>query len=75
LKRFHIARIVGGMENNISYLSLELLAIKLNLPQGYIRRLADRNLIPFLLVGGRKRVNPEQVRAALDKIAQGAGNE
>jgi excisionase family DNA binding protein len=55
---------------NTTYYTLESLAIKLNLPQGYLRQMAEGKKIPFLVVGGRKRFNPAQVQAALDKLAE-----
>jgi hypothetical protein len=49
--------------------SLSALATALGLPQQYLRDLAQRNLIPFLVVGGRMRFNPKAVGDALDKLA------
>jgi excisionase family DNA binding protein len=59
-----------------AYYTLESLAIKLNLPQSYLRKMTDKKKIPFLIVGGRKRFNPEQVKTELDKLAtKGVAND
>jgi hypothetical protein len=58
---------------NIAYHSIESLALELHLPQGYLRKLAAENKIPFLVVGGRKRFNPKAVQIALDNFSQQGG--
>lgn len=61
------------------FLSLEELAIHLNLPQSYLRQLAADGKIPFLRPGGRRRFDSEAVRAALcrlaDEASKGAARE
>ena len=53
-----------------TYYSLEAVAAKLNLPQTFIRQLADEKKIPCLNVRGRLRFNPAAVQAARDRIAE-----
>ncbi len=55
--------------NITEYISLEILAAKLKLPQNYLRNLAESHQIPTLNVGSRLRFNPEAVQQALNKIA------
>jgi len=55
------------------YLSLEALAARLNLPQEYLRRIADEKQIPSLDVNGRLRFNEPDVRAALTQLADDHG--
>jgi len=57
------------MEND-EYISLEVLAACLRLPQKYLRELAGKNLIPSLDVHGRLRFDEVAVRQALAKIAR-----
>ncbi|MBN2512718.1 MAG: excisionase family DNA-binding protein [Sedimentisphaerales bacterium] len=56
-----------------TYISLEALAARLQLPKAYLRRLAAENQIPHLIVGGRYRFNPIAVQAALDRLAEKGG--
>ena len=58
-----------------SYISLEVLAIQLGLPQKFLRELAESKRIPTLKVGNRLRFNLEAVQEALDKIAAKGGND
>lgn len=51
------------------YLSLEALAAELYLPKTFLRRLVDKDEIPYLDVGGRKRFNADSVHEALTEIA------
>lgn len=60
---------------NIKYISLEVLAIKLNLPQAYIRQLIAKGKIPHLNVNGRLRFNPAAVQQALDRLAAEGGTD
>jgi excisionase family DNA binding protein len=53
------------------FLSLDELAIHLNLPRNYLRHLADGGGIPCLRPGGRRRFDAEAVRAALGQRATG----
>ena len=53
----------------IKFISLEALAVTLNLPQKFLRELADKKQIPSLDVNGRLRFNPEVVQSALNQIA------
>lgn len=58
----------------IPYDSLEVLALRLNLPQKYLRALAESHAIPFIEVSGRWRFNPLAVQRVLDeRAAQGCG--
>jgi excisionase family DNA binding protein len=57
-----------------SYLSLESLAANLDLPQSYLRGLANSHQIPFLLAGNRRRFNEAEVRQALSKLSQSNGD-
>lgn len=52
------------------YISLEVLAATLGLPPRYLRSMAIRGEIPHLNVNGRRRFNEDQVRAALERIAE-----
>ena len=55
------------------YISLEVLAVTLKLPQSFLRQLTEKKLIPFLDVNGRFRFNPETVQQALDDLARKGG--
>ncbi len=56
--------------------NLESLSAQFRLPQRYLRELAVQKKIPFLIVGGRLRFNPDAVADALDRIArEGADHE
>ncbi|HCO96625.1 MAG TPA: hypothetical protein DIU00_22245 [Phycisphaerales bacterium] len=58
------------------YISLEVLAIRLALPQKYLRELAESKKIPSLKIGCRLRFNSEAVQETLDKLAEeGANND
>jgi excisionase family DNA binding protein len=59
----------------IAYQSIELLAIELQLPQRYIRQLAEQKKIPFLIIGGRRRFNPIAVKVVLDRLAEVGVND
>ena len=54
---------------DIGFISLECLAIRLALPQAYLRTLISYGRIPYLRVGRWLRFDEEQVRRALWKIA------
>ena len=58
------------MKVAIEYITLECLASRLNLPQNYLKQLADLGEIPRLLVGGRRRFMEEHVRDALRILAE-----
>lgn len=59
-----------------TFVTLEALANIFNLPKGYLKRLAEDNLIPSLNVNSRLRFNPAAVQQALDALAaKGATNE
>ncbi len=51
------------------YISLDVLAVALGLPRGYLQNLATTGHIPFLDVNGRKRFDEQQVREALTGLA------
>lgn len=55
------------------YISLEILATKLNLPQSYLRNLVANHQIPALNVNGRLRFNFEAVKEALADLAAKGG--
>ena len=55
------------------YISLEVLAVTLALPQKYLRELAETKRIPVLNVNGRLRFNSESVQDALEKLATDGG--
>ena len=57
-----------------SYITLDRLTGKLGLPGAYIKELAAGKKIPSLNVNGRLRFNPQQVQAALDRMAEGGSN-
>jgi len=58
------------------YISLEILAAKLRLPQSYLRNLVENSQIPALKVNGRLRFNFEAVEKALaDIAAKGSGGD
>lgn len=52
------------------YISLENLSGRLNLPQKFLRTLADTGDIPCLNVNGRLRFSEQQVREVLAKKAR-----
>jgi len=59
-----------------TFVSLNALANHFNLPDSYLKQLANRSLIPFLKVNGRLRFNLEAVSQALtDLAAKGGDNE
>ena len=51
------------------YLSLEALAVSLNLPKHYLKGLAQSGVIPCLDVNGRLRFSEPDVRDALSTLA------
>ena len=51
------------------YISLEVLAAMLKLPNKYLKELAESNNIPSLDVNGRLRFCEQQVREALEVLA------
>lgn len=53
----------------IKYISLEVLAAKMSLPQKYLREFSQQGKIPSLNVNGRARYNPIAVQKALDELA------
>ena len=59
----------------IKYISIEVLAAQLSLPQKYLRELSRQGKIPGLNVNGRLRYNPQLVQKALDNLAIGGTNE
>lgn len=52
------------------YITLDLLATRLNLPYAYLKDLAERGKIPFLSVRGRKRFNEKEVRSSLKVMSR-----
>jgi hypothetical protein len=59
-----------------TFVSLSALANQLNLPDSYLRHLANNNLIPFLKINGRLRFHLGAVEKALAGLAaKGSGNE
>ncbi len=57
----------------ISYLPLATLARRLNLPESYLRKLAEAGDLPYLRVGGRMRFSEDLVRDTLDRLSQERG--
>ena len=57
------------------YISLEALASTFNLPQKFLRELAESKKIPTLKVGNRLRFNPKAVQQALDRFAAKGGDD
>ena len=55
--------------NTTEYISLEILAAKLRLPQSYLRNLAEKSQIPALNVNGRLRFNLVAVQQVLTGLA------
>lgn len=51
------------------YRSLESLSAVTGLPQKYLKVLAGKNVIPYLIVGGRLKFNEAEVSKALAKLA------
>jgi excisionase family DNA binding protein len=57
-----------------TFITLDRLATRLNLPKTYLVELAEHRTIPALNVNGRLRFNVESVRQALNELAtKGAG--
>lgn len=56
----------------MEYISLECLALRVGLPQSYLRGLIREGRLPHLVVGGRKRFNESSVCEVLHKIEQEA---
>jgi excisionase family DNA binding protein len=52
-----------------TFVSLNTAANYFNLPNSYLKNLADTGAIPFLVVNGRCRFNLTAVEAALVKLA------
>lgn len=52
------------------FVSLDVLAIRLNLPRTYLRQLVREGRIPVLTAGRLQRFDPEQVREALRNLAE-----
>jgi len=52
------------------FLSLEVLAATLGLPQAYLRNLAKQGQIPHLDVNGRMRFHEAEVREALSNLSK-----
>ena len=69
MNKERILNIMEKQNNQNAYVSLEVLAIRLGLPQSYLKEAAVKRIIPFLDVRGRKRFNPSEVQGALDRIA------
>lgn len=59
----------------IKYISIEVLAASLNLPQKYLKELSSQGVIPSLCINGRLRFNPQTVQQALDNLAAGGGSD
>jgi hypothetical protein len=57
-----------------TFISLDHLAARLGLPKTYLKQLAEKRSVPYLLVSGRMRFNPVQVQDALDRIASTGGD-
>jgi len=56
-----------------TFVTLDALANHFNLPNSYLKELAEKNLIPSLNVNDRLRFNPEAVQQALGKLAAKRG--
>lgn len=54
--------------NENSFVSLDKLATHFNLPDSYLKKLADKGLIPSLDVNGHRRFNPAAVEKALERL-------
>jgi len=64
------------IDDKNTFVSLNALANYFNLPNSYLKELADKSLIPFLNVNNHRRFNPAAVKEALaDLAAKGGGNE
>ena len=64
---------INGMHQGLlrEYISLEVLSLRIGLPQKYLKSLIISSQIPFLDTGnGRLRFREGNVLIALDKIAQ-----
>ena len=66
------------MECIDEYITIGVLASRLNLPSRFLRELAERGLVPSLKVGARLRFDERAVREALLKLQRnrdaGGGN-
>ena len=51
-----------------TFVTLDALANYFNLPNGYLKELAEKNLIPSLNVNGRLRFSIAGVQQSLDKL-------
>lgn len=56
-----------------TFVTLDALANIFNLPRGYLKKLAEENLVPSLNVNGRLRFNITGVQQALDGLATEGG--
>ena len=62
------------IDDKNTFVSLNALANYFNLPNNYLKKLADKSLIPFLDVNGHRKFNPLSVEKALaDLAAKGGG--
>lgn len=57
------------MTNQISYVPLNRLASRFDLPERYLKELADKSLIPSLNINGHRKFNPAAVEKALTRLA------
>jgi excisionase family DNA binding protein len=55
------------------YISMELLAVRLNLPQKFLTELVEKGKLPFLKVGKWKRFDIDAVRKALAELQTKGG--
>ena len=55
------------IDKNI-FVSIGSLSSHFNLPERYLKELADKGAIPFLCVNGRRRFSPAAVEKALAKL-------
>jgi hypothetical protein len=60
---------------NDKFISLTRLAGHFDLPTAYLKRLADKGSLPFLVVNGHRRFNPLAVEKALSELAKKAGEK
>jgi len=58
-----------GIVDKNTFITLDALANSFNLPKGYLKKLAEEDLIPSLNVNGRLRFNIACVQQALEELA------
>jgi hypothetical protein len=57
------------------YITMAQLRRRLGLPMKYLQGLADRGILPTLLVNGKRRVTENNARDVLDEIAATPGKQ